>query len=75
MFAIGKKEFSSLFQSIMSLLMIALLLVTSYYSAKFSDLLTVGAGLSASEAEDVHTAGLLFFIGRLRPIVRDGPVA
>lgn len=62
MFAIGKKEFSSLFQSIMSLLMIALLLVTSYYSAKFSDLLTVSAGLSASEAEDIHTAGLLFLL-------------
>lgn len=62
MFTISKKEFSNLFTSVMSLLIIALLLITSYYSAKFSDLLAATAELTASEAENVHTAGLLFLL-------------
>lgn len=39
-----------------------MLLATSYYSAKFSDLLTSGIELTAREAENIHTVGLLILI-------------
>ena len=62
MYTIGKKEFTGLFKSIISLVIIAILLATSYYSAKFSDLLGTFAELSSSEMKDVHTTGLLFIL-------------
>lgn len=39
-----------------------MLLATSFYSAKFSDLLTSGIELTAREAENIHTVGLLILI-------------
>lgn len=43
-------------------MILMLLLATSYYSAKFSDLLTSGIELTAREAENIHTVGLLILI-------------
>lgn len=62
MYIIGKREFYSLFKGIKSIIIIAILLVTSYYSAKFSSLLSSGIELTAREAEDIYTVGLLFLI-------------
>ncbi|MBO0960519.1 hypothetical protein J1P26_12515 [Neobacillus sp. MM2021_6] len=59
MFVIGKREFISLFKGVKSVVVIAILLVTSYYSAKFANLLMAGVELSAKEAENIHTVGLL----------------
>lgn len=59
MYVIGKREFMSLFKGVKSLIVIAILLVTSYYSAKFANLLASGIELSAKEAENIHTVGLL----------------
>ncbi|ETI69985.1 ABC transporter permease [Neobacillus vireti] len=59
MYVIGKREFMSLFKGVKSLIVIAILLVTSYYSAKFADFLLSGIELSAKEAENIHTVGLL----------------
>lgn len=62
MYVIGKREFFSLFKGIKSIIIIAMLLVTSYYSAKFSNLLASGMELTAREAENIHTVGLLTLI-------------
>ncbi|GAB6256816.1 ABC transporter permease [Peribacillus sp. NPDC055009] len=62
MYIIGKREFISLFKGIKSIIIVMMLLATSYYSAKFSDLLTSGIELTAREAENIHTVGLLILI-------------
>ena len=65
---IGKREFFSLFKGIKSIMIIVILLVTSYYSAKFSNLLTSEIDLTAKEAENIYTIGLLallFLFGQL----------
>ncbi|PAK39211.1 ABC transporter permease subunit [Peribacillus simplex] len=62
MYIIGKREFINLFKGIKSVMILMLLLATSYYSAKFSDLLTSGIELTAREAENIHTVGLLILI-------------
>ncbi|CAH0242144.1 MULTISPECIES: ABC transporter permease subunit [Peribacillus] len=62
MYIIGKREFISLFKGIKSVIIVMMLLATSYYSAKFSDLLTSGIELTAREAENIHTVGLLILI-------------
>jgi ABC-2 type transport system permease protein len=59
---IAKKEFSQLFSGFKSLIVITLLLVTSYYSAKFSSFLANDIELSAKEVENIHVIGLLFII-------------
>lgn len=49
-------------------MIIVIFLITSYYSAKFSNLLTSGIELSAKETEHIHTFGLLtllFLFGQL----------
>lgn len=62
MYVIGKREFISLFKGIKSVIIVAILLVTSYYSAKFSKLLMSGIEITAREAENIHTVGLLALI-------------
>lgn len=62
MYVIGKREFISLFKGMKSIIIIALLLVTSYYSAKFSYLLTAEIELTARESENIYTVGLLFLV-------------
>ncbi|WP_026672966.1 ABC transporter permease [Alkalihalobacterium bogoriense] len=62
MYVIGKREFISLFKGIKSIIIIVLLLVTAFYSAKYADLLTVATELTVNEAENVHTFGILFII-------------
>ncbi|MEB2492420.1 hypothetical protein SOP93_14725 [Peribacillus frigoritolerans] len=62
MYIIGKREFISLFKGIKSVIIVMMLLATSYYSAKFSDLLMSGMELTAKEAENIHTVGLLTLI-------------
>ncbi|MGG1487186.1 hypothetical protein ABEI56_24515 [Peribacillus castrilensis] len=62
MYIIGKREFISLFKGIKSVIIVMMLLATSFYSAKFSDLLTSGIELTAREAENIHTVGLLILI-------------
>ncbi|UNK20669.1 hypothetical protein MNQ98_11925 [Paenibacillus sp. N3/727] len=59
MYVIGKREFISLFKGIKSIMIIVIFLVTSYYSAKFSNLLMSGIELTAREAENIYTVGLL----------------
>ncbi|MDZ5712672.1 ABC transporter permease subunit [Jeotgalibacillus haloalkalitolerans] len=68
MFAISKREFLRLIKGVKSIIIIAILLITAYYSAKFSGLLLTLADFSASEAESIQTAGLLvlmLFFGQL----------
>lgn len=68
MYVICKREFISLFKGIKSMMIIVIFLITSYYSAKFSNLLTSGIELSAKETEHIHTFGLLtllFLFGQL----------
>ncbi|MDX8342352.1 ABC transporter permease subunit [Rossellomorea sp. YZS02] len=62
MYVIAKKEFLQLFTGVKSLIIIALLLITSYYSAKFSTLLVSGIDLTAKETEDIHVFGLLVLV-------------
>ncbi|WP_445505498.1 ABC transporter permease [Niallia sp. 03091] len=62
MYVIGKREFFSLFKGIKSIIILIILLATSYYSAKFANLIKSGIELPASEAEDIHTVGLMFLI-------------
>lgn len=61
-FVIAKKEFLQLFSGFKSLIVIAFLLITSYYSAKFSTFLANDIELSAKEAENIHVFGLLIII-------------
>ncbi|MFJ7939082.1 ABC transporter permease [Peribacillus sp. NPDC096622] len=62
MYIIGKREFINLFKGIKSVIIVMMLLVTSYYSAKFSNVLESGMELTAKEAENIHTVGLLTLI-------------
>lgn len=62
MFVMCKREFISLFKGIKSIIMIAILFAVSYYAAKFSSVLSSGVELTAGEAEDIHTIGLLSVI-------------
>ena len=62
MYIIGKREFFSLLKGIKAIIIIAILLVTSYYSAKYSNLLMSGIELTAREAENIYTVGLLALI-------------
>jgi ABC-2 type transport system permease protein len=59
MYVIGKREFFNLFKSIKSILIIGILLLTAYYSAKFSNVLMNIVEFSPQEAEHIHTVGLL----------------
>ena len=54
MYVISKREFFNLFKGIKSIIIIAILLVTSYYSAKFSNVLMSDIELTAREAENIH---------------------
>ncbi|MDQ0430159.1 MULTISPECIES: ABC transporter permease [Caryophanaceae] len=68
MIAIGKREFISMFKSIKSIIIIAILLITSYYSAKYSEILATAIALTEKEMANIHTVGLLFvlmFFGQL----------
>ncbi|WP_313431225.1 ABC transporter permease subunit [Siminovitchia terrae] len=68
MYVIGKREYFSLFKSIKSILIIGILLLTSYYSAKFSYVLMSLIELTPSEKEQIYTVGLLtllFLFGQL----------
>lgn len=62
MFVIGQREFFSLFKGIKSIIVIALLLVTSYYSAKFSNLLMSEIKFTASESENIYVVGPVVLI-------------
>lgn len=62
MYVIGKREFFSLFKSIKSILVIVILLLTAYYSAKFSNALTNVIEFTSQEAEHIHTVGLLILL-------------
>ncbi|MCM3766446.1 ABC transporter permease [Neobacillus niacini] len=62
MYVMGKREFLSLFKGVKSFIVIVILLLTSYYSAKFANVLMSGIELSAKEAENIHTVGLLGLI-------------
>src|SRR5690625_3993560 len=59
MYVIAKREFFSLFKSIKSILVIGIILLTTYYSAKFSNVLMTTIEFTAEEAESIHSAGLL----------------
>ena len=68
MFILGKREFLSLFKGIKSFIVVVILLVTTYYSAKFANVLTSVIDLTAKESENVHTVGILtliLFFGQL----------
>ena len=62
MYVISKREFFNLFKGIRSIIMIAILFITSYYSAKFSNVFMSEIEFSSKEAENIHTAGLLMLI-------------
>ena len=68
MFAIGKREFLKLFKGIKSIIIIMILVATSYYSAKFSNLLLSLEELSPEDSDKIEYAGLLIlllFLGQL----------
>ncbi|TYS17054.1 ABC transporter permease subunit [Rossellomorea vietnamensis] len=68
MFAIGKREFLKLFRGVKSIIIILILVLTSYYSAKFSNLLLSLDEFSPEDADKIQYAGLLFlllFFGQL----------
>ncbi|MDN5710660.1 MAG: ABC transporter permease [Planococcus sp. (in: firmicutes)] len=62
MIAIGKREFIGMFKSVKSIIIIAVLLLTAFYSAKYSEILTAGISLTETEMKDIHTGGLLFLL-------------
>lgn len=68
MFAIGKREFLKLFKGIKSIIIIMILVATSYYSAKFSNLLLSLEEFSTEDSDKIEYAGLLIlllFLGQL----------
>ncbi|MBM7716562.1 ABC transporter permease subunit [Siminovitchia sp. FSL H7-0308] len=68
MYVIGKREFFNMFKSIKSILIICVLLLTAYYSAKFSNVLTNMIEFTPKEMKHIHTLGLLtllFLFGQL----------
>lgn len=58
MYVIGRRELLGLFKGMKSIVIIAVLLVTSYFSAKYSGFLMSGIELTTTEAEKIHMAGL-----------------
>ncbi|WP_186580373.1 ABC transporter permease [Aquibacillus kalidii] len=63
MFSIGKREFISLFKGIKSIVIIAILLVSAYYSTKLAELLlSTGMNISAEERQNIYTVGIQFLI-------------
>lgn len=62
MLTIGKREFLQLFKGVKSILLILVFLVTSYYTAKFADVLATAMELTPKEASEVHLVGLLFLV-------------
>ncbi|TFD94319.1 ABC transporter permease subunit [Jeotgalibacillus sp. R-1-5s-1] len=62
MFAISKREFLRLVKGVKSIIIIAIMLITAYYSAKFSNLLLSLEEFTASETERIHYAGLLMLL-------------
>lgn len=62
MLTIGKREFFQLFKGFKSILLILVFLITSFYTAKFSDILAEAMELTAKEASEVHLVGLLFLV-------------
>ncbi|KRG14062.1 hypothetical protein [Lederbergia galactosidilytica] len=62
MYTIATREFFGLFKSIKSLIIIAILFLASYFSAKYADILLVVGQLSEREAENIHSAGLLILL-------------
>ncbi|MEM5594028.1 hypothetical protein AAHH67_23745 [Niallia circulans] len=62
MLTIGKREFLQLFKGVKSILLILVFLVTSYYTAKFADILATAMELTPKEASEVHLVGLLFLV-------------
>lgn len=68
MYVIVKREFFNMFKSIKSILIICVLLLTAYYSAKFSNVLTNMIEFTPKEMKHIHTFGLLtllFLFGQL----------
>lgn len=68
MYVIVKREFFNMFKSIKSILIICVLLLTAYYSAKFSNVLTNMIEFTPKEMKHIHTLGLLtilFLFGQL----------
>ncbi|MCM3112392.1 ABC transporter permease [Lederbergia lenta] len=68
MYNISKREFYSLFKGIKSIFIFAILLLTAYYSAKFSNVLMGVIEFTSEEAKHIHTLGLLtllFLFGQL----------
>ena len=61
---IAQREFINLFKGIKSIIIVAILLVTAYYSAKFSNffLLDPSMEFTPKEAKDIHLFGLLVLI-------------
>ncbi|MEZ0117869.1 UNVERIFIED_ORG: ABC-2 type transport system permease protein [Heyndrickxia coagulans] len=59
MFVIGKKECFGLLKGTKSLVVVFIFLITAYYSAKFSPLMTATVDLNAREAKDMYTVGIL----------------
>ncbi|KIL51064.1 ABC transporter permease [Jeotgalibacillus campisalis] len=62
MYVIAKREFFSLFKSIKSIIVIAILFFTSFYSAKYSEFLMSGIELSSYEQANIHSSGLQILI-------------
>ncbi|MDG5472117.1 ABC transporter permease subunit [Jeotgalibacillus sp. ET6] len=62
MYVIAKREFFSLFKSIKSIIVIAILFLTSFYSAKYSGNLLSEVELSSFEQENIYSAGLMLLI-------------
>ncbi|WP_166240268.1 ABC transporter permease [Paenibacillus turpanensis] len=68
MFVISRREFFGLFKGVKSIILIAILFLTSYYSAKFAHFLLSELELTGKDAENVHATGLLaliLFLGQL----------
>lgn len=69
MLAISKREFIESFKGIKPIIIIAIFLITAYYSGKFSDLLlSENIDFTAEELEVIHTiaiSGLLIIFGML----------
>ncbi|MEW4327470.1 ABC transporter permease subunit [Rossellomorea marisflavi] len=59
MFAIAKREFFQLFKGFKSIAIILMLLVPTYYFAKFSSMFESALELTPDEADMAHSAGLL----------------
>ncbi|KAB8130308.1 ABC transporter permease subunit [Gracilibacillus oryzae] len=63
MLAICKREFIQSFKGIKSIIIIAIFLLTAYYSADFSDLLlSLSDDFTSEEKQIIHTVGISFLI-------------